>query len=333
MCIRDRHYNKLLRKSVPHEPRNYGNLFTELISYAIPFAILGLATNLFQIVDQTTYNHYMLVSGLDGVIVEDSYGMYAGSLYKIIMIPVSFAISFGQPLIPELTHHLTAGNMKSVRKNLVLAIQLTCFITVPAVVGMALLSEPIYIMFFNSSTPGYNAMGGDIFRLGSLLGLFMALYSIVTAILQGIGKQWYGIIFLGVSLVIKYLGNVFLIPIFQTDGATMATMIAYTFCITMSLIVIKRETGFKVSQLLRRLVAIFVFTGIMALFVIAVKFILDLFMDYNARHMLSYIYVAIAGFIGVLAYFGLAWYFDLITALFGMKFSPKQLKERILRRR
>lgn len=92
----------------------------------------------------------MLVSGLDGVIVEDSYGMYAGSLYKIIMIPVSFAISFGQPLIPELTHHLTAGNMKSVRKNLVLAIQLTCFITVPAVVGMALLSEPIYIMFFNS---------------------------------------------------------------------------------------------------------------------------------------------------------------------------------------
>ena len=161
----------------------------------------------------------------------------------------------------------------------------------------------------------------------------MALYSIVTAILQGIGKQWYGIIFLGVSLVIKYLGNVFLIPIFQTDGATMATMIAYTFCITMSLIVIKRETGFKVSQLLRRLVAIFVFTGIMALFVIAVKFILDLFMDYNARHILSYIYVAIAGFIGVLAYFGLAWYFDLITALFGMKFSPKQLKERILRRR
>ena len=91
----------MLNETVSHEPRNFGNLFTELIAYAIPFAILGLATNLFQIVDQTTYNHYMLKSGLDGVIVEDSYGMYAGSLYKIIMIPVSFAISFGQPLIPE----------------------------------------------------------------------------------------------------------------------------------------------------------------------------------------------------------------------------------------
>ncbi|MDO4924388.1 MAG: polysaccharide biosynthesis protein [Turicibacter sp.] len=326
-------YNQLLKQSVPHEPRNYGNLFAELISYAIPFAILGLATNLFQIVDQTTYNHYMLLSGLNGVLVEDSYGMYAGSLYKIIMIPVSFAISFGQPLIPELTHHLTAGNLKAVRKNLVLAIQLTCFITVPAVVGMALLSEPIYIMFFNSATPGYNQMGGDIFRLGSLLGLFMALYSIVTAILQGIGKQWYGIIFLVISLVIKYFGNVLLIPIFKTDGATLATMIAYTFCITMSLIIIKRQTGFKVSQLLRRLVAIFVFTGIMAFVVVVVKLVLNLFMDYNAHHLLSYFYVAIAGFIGIIIYFGLAWYFDLITALFGLKFSPKRFKERILRRR
>ena len=326
-------YNELLKQSVPHEPRNYGNLFAELISYAIPFAILGLATNLFQIVDQTTYNHYMLVSGLDGVIVEDSYGMYAGSLYKIIMIPVSFAISFGQPLIPELTHHLTSGNLKAVRKNLILAIQLTCFITVPAVVGMALLSEPIYIMFFNSPTPGYNAMGGDIFRLGSLLGLFMALYSIVTAILQGIGKQWYGIGFLFLSLIIKYLGNVFLIPIFQTDGATIATMVAYTFCIIMSLLVIQRKTQFKVLHLLRRLVSIIVFTGIMTIVVVGVKQILNTFIDYNDQYVLSYVYVAVAGFIGVIVYFALAVYFDLITALFGVNLSLKQLKKRILRRR
>ena len=326
-------YNQLLNETVSHEPRNFGNLFTELIAYAIPFAILGLATNLFQIVDQTTYNHYMLKSGLDGVIVEDSYGMYAGSLYKIIMIPVSFAISFGQPLIPELTYHLTEGNMKSVRKNLMLAIQLTCFITVPAVVGMALLSEPIFIMFFNSSVKGYNAMGGDIFRLGSLLGLFMALYSIVTAILQGIGKQWNGIIFLVLSLGIKYLGNVLLITIFKTDGATMATMISYTFCIVMSLVVIQRETKFKVANLIRRLVAIFVFTGVMALVVVGVKFILDLFMNYQVHHMLSYLYVGIAGLFGVIVYFGLAWYFDLIETLFGTKFSLKRLKGRIVRRR
>ena len=110
-------------------------------------------------------------------------------------------------------------------------------------------------------------------------------------------------------------------------------MIAYTFCMTMSLIIIKRQTGFKLSQLLRRLVAIFVFTGMMALVVMIVKSGLNLVIDYNKHHLLSYFYVAISGFIGIVVYFGLAWYFDLIHALFGVKFSPKQLKERILRRR
>ena len=57
---------------------------------------------------------------------------------------------------------------------------------------------------------------------------------------------------------------------------------------TMSLIIIKRQTGFKLSQLLRRLVAIFVFTGMMALVVMIVKSGLNLVIDYNKHHLLSY---------------------------------------------
>lgn len=326
-------YNRLLRQSVPHEPRNYSTLFAELISYAIPFAILGLATNLFQIVDQTTFNHYMIEGGVEKKLAEDLYGMYSQELYKIIMIPISFAIAFGQPLIPELTHHLTAGNMKQVRKNLMLAIQLTCFITVPAVVGMSLLSKPIYIMFFNSSTPGYNEYGGAIFQLGAILGLFMALYSITTAILQGIGGQWYGIGFLFVALIIKYIGNVLLIPIFQANGATLATMIAYTLCISCSLYVIKRKTGFKLVTLARRLVAIFVFVFVMGVVVVGLKLILNQVLPYQNKYMFAVVYVGIVGIIGGCVYLGLSWYFDLLTNLFGTKFSLKTLKRRISKKK
>lgn len=326
-------FNRLLKQSVPHEERDYTKLFTELISYAIPFAILGLTTSLLQMVDQSTFNEYMLKGGFPTEKVEVAFGMYGGSLYKIIMIPVSFAIAFGQPLIPELTHYLTSGNMKQVRKNLMLAIQLTCFITVPAVVGMSLLAKPIYILFFNSSTPGYNEMGGQIFLLGSLLGLFMALYSIVTAILQGIGGQWYGIAFLVVGLLIKYVGNVILIPMFYADGATLSTMLAYTFCIGCSLYVIKRKTGFKLTALARRLVAIFVFVFAMGIVVSLVKLILNQILPYQERYVFSILYVAITGVIGAGVYFALAWYFDLLTNLFGTKFSLESLKRRISKKK
>lgn len=110
-------------------------------------------------------------------------------------------------------------------------------------------------------------------------------------------------------------------------------MVAYTFCIIMSLLVIQRKTKFKVLHLLRRLVSIIVFTGIMTIVVVGVKQILNTFINYNDQYVLSYVYVAVAGFIGVIVYFALAVYFDLITALFGVNLSFKQLKKRILRRR
>lgn len=321
-------FNRLLRQSVPHEPRSYTALFSELISYAIPFAVLGLTTTLLQMVDQSTFNHYMLEGGFPKDQVENAMGIYSGSLYKFIMIPVSFAIAFGQPLIPELTHYLTAGNLKEVRKNIVLAIQLTCFITIPAVVGISLLSHPIYTLFFGS-----NELGGEIFQLGAYLGLFMALYSIITAILQGIGGQWYGIAFLVGAVVIKYIGNVILIPIFLANGATFATVIAYAFCICASLYVIKKKIGLKLTSVFRRLIAIIVFVFIMAIFVMFVNFILSLFIDYQGNRVISFIYVTISGFIGATSYFALSWYFDLLTNLFGTKFSIASLKRRISRRK
>jgi len=322
-----KHYNKLEKSSVPHEKRNFGPLFVELISYAIPFAILGLANNLFQIVDNMTFHHYMIQgAGVPNVLSEQLIGIYGGYLYKMIMIPVSFAIAFGQPLVPELTFHLTEGNKKEVRNTLMLAIQLTCFVTIPAVAGISLLAHPIYNLFFPSLIPELNQLGGQIFQTGAFLGLFMALYSIVTAILQGIGKQMYGIVFLAVALVIKYIGNVLLIPRLEVNGAILATIIAYLFCIMMSLIVAKKMTGFYFQRLFRRLLPICIFTVIMVVVVFVVGSVVNLLIDYRTSYVSATLYVGVLGSVGAISYFCLAWYFDLLT-LFGIKF-PMKLKRR-----
>ena len=324
-----KHYDQLLESSVTHPKRQFGSLFAELISYAIPFAVLGMATNLFQIIDNVTFHEYMIQgAGVEPIRSEQLMGMYGGYLYKIIMIPVSFAIAFGQPLVPELTYYLTEGNQKEVRRILLLAIQLTSFITIPAVIGMSLLAYPIYGLFFSSPIPELNELGGQIFQTGAFLGLFMALYSIVTSILQGISAQMYGIIFLVVALVIKYMGNVVLIPYFEVNGAILATILAYTFCIVMSLIVVKKKIGFKFRHLLRQLLPIFVFTGAMAAVVWVLKGALSLFIDYQASYLSMFIYIVIVGAVGMFVYFGLAWYFNLLDSLFGLRISRKRFKKR-----
>ena len=325
------HYNELEQQSMAHEPRDCGNLFVELISYAIPFAILGLMTSLLQLVDQSTYNYYMIKGGFPTEQVESALGIYSGNLYKIIMIPVSFAIAFGQPLIPELTHALVSGQMDAVRKNIRLAIQLTSFITLPAVVGMSILAQPIYVLFFNSSVPGLNELGTEIFTYGAFLGLFMALYSIVTAVLQGIGGQWYGIIFLVIALVIKYIGNVVFIPTLYSNGATLSTILAYTFSITASFVVIKRRTGFKTRTLAKDLIL----TGLSALVMGAAVSVLGLGLKswlgaFNSWTAL--VTVAISGIIGVITYFLTTYQLGLIQRLFGNQLTASRLLNKIKRR-
>ena len=313
-----RKYDSLLNEVVPHQKHDVLRLFPELISYAIPFAILGLATNLFQLVDLMTFNYFMMASGVSESLSQGTLGVYSASLFKILMIPVSFAIAFGQPLIPELTQHVINGNRRGVQRILITAIQLTCFITVPAVIGISLLSNPIFYIFVSSDSPQINAIGGQIFGLGAFIGFFMAMYSITTAILQGINEQRKAIKYLGIGILIKLIGNVTLIYLFQVNGAIISTMLAYAFCISMNLMLIKKKTGFKLKMLFRRITPILVFGGIMAIVVFSITRLLNHFLVYEGSAIISTLYVGIAGVVGALVYFGLGWYFDLFES-FGVR--------------
>lgn len=329
-----RKFDQLLKSSVKNdEAPDTAHLFVELVSYAIPFAILGIATNAYQFIDNLRWldwiSEYGHLNQWPHNWATASLGIFNASLFKIIMIPVSFAIAFGQPLVPELTHHLTVGNKKEVRRILIQAIQLTSFITIPAVIGLSLLSHPIYVVLFGTGDYEMNVLGGNIFRVGAIIGLFMAFYSIITAVLQGIGAQYYGIGFLAVSLVIKYFGNVLLIPRFGVTGAVIATNLAYGFCIVGSLIIIKKRTDFQFRILLKKLLPIFIFSFIMAMVVWGGQRILHFVYPFTEISRLQgIIYVGVLGVLGIAAYFGLALYFDMIQSLFGFKPSFKRFLRR-----
>ncbi len=58
------------------------------------------------------------------------------------------------------------------------------FITLPAVIGMALLSEYVYAAFYS-----YDPLGTEVLRAYAPTAIFFALFSVTAAILQGINKQ------------------------------------------------------------------------------------------------------------------------------------------------
>jgi len=324
-------FDALLKKSVPHPKQPVLDLFKELLSYALPFAILSLVANWFLMIDTLTYNNGMIRAGVEGSMAEAIWGMYGTGLSKIVMIPVSFAIAFGQPLVTEVTEKIRKKDTKGVQKTLSTAILLTSFVTVPAVVGMALLSNPIYVMLFNRNEE-INAIGGAIFGVGAFIGFFLAFNSIISAIIQGIGAHYKALIYFVIASVIKWVGNVALIPILEVNGAILATIAAYGFCIVMNYLEIRKTTGIETRQILKRHISILLFTGIMAFAVWITTFVLDLFLDYSTSRGQASIYVLIAGMVGVIVYGVLVIYFDVGSMLFGNKLSYERLRARLMRR-
>jgi O-antigen/teichoic acid export membrane protein len=108
----------------------------------------------------------------------------------------------------------------------------------------------------------------------------------------------------------------------------LSTVLAYTFFLVMNYLEIRKTTGIQIGPILKRHIAIFVFTGIMASAVYLVTSLLDLFLDYTNSGSVAALYVVIAGSVGIVIYFGLAIYFDLARKLFGDRLSFDRLKAR-----
>ena len=322
-------FDALLKNSTRHQERSAFKLFKELLVYALPFAFLSLISMWFQMIDTTTFNTGMIRAEVDPFLAESLFGVYTMGLLKVVTIPVSFAIAFGQPLVPEVTEKMRLRDTNGVHKTLTSAILLTSFVTIPAVVGMSVLSNPLYVMLFNH--PQLNEIGGAMFATGVFIGIFMALNSIMLTILQGIGSRAKSLIFLLIASGIKYVGNLILIPLFEVQGAIMATILAYIFCMAMNYFEIRKRTGIETRIILKRHLSIFLFTGLMAVSVWLIMQVLNLFLDYTASTLQAAIYVVIAGIVGIVVYAGLAIYFDLTKLLFGDKLSYDRFRARFRR--
>jgi len=325
-------FDALLALTRPHPKRPTKTLFKELLSYALPFAVLSLSVTWFQMIDIATFNAGMLRAGVPQDIAEGLFGIFTAGLLKIIMIPVSFSIAFGQPLIPEITEKIRNHDFKGVHKTLTSAIMLTSFITVPAVIGMSLLSNPIFVLLFDSGDLEMNVLGGAMFGTGAFIALFMALNGILSAIIQGIDRQFKALWFLLFAGIIKLIGNLVLIPLFEFQGAVFATILAYAFSLFMNYLEIRKTTGIGTRALLRRHLSIFTFAGMMALVVWLTTRVLDLFIDYTVSSGAAALYVLLAGTVGAVVYGGLTSYFDLDKMVFGKKLTLAGIMARFRRK-
>lgn len=174
--------------------------------------------------------------------------------YALGSILLMFLSPFAVLLPAVLPEHYEKGNMSEVDKYLSYSMKYYLLLTIPAAVGMSVLSKPLLYII---TTPEI-ALGGYMVTPFVCLGaIFMGMYGITNNILilekntMILGKLW---IVVAISNIVL---NLLLVPYLNILGAAIATLICYILAFAVTAIASKKtmRLPFNIKELLKIVIA------------------------------------------------------------------------------
>lgn len=296
--------------------RSMKSLLLELLSYSIPIVMVGLSTPLYQVIDQLTMVNTLLNAGESVSDATSAFGFLTGNAHKIVLIPVSVAASVSMATIPLVTRSFTTGDLQKVRNQVNHIFQVSFFVTIPAVIGLVALAEPLFGTLFPGDREGW------VYLLNyAPSAFFLAYYSVAAAILQGINRQYFTIFATTMGLLTKLALNVPLVYALGGIGAGYATILGYIVAIILMVWKIQKTLHFPYQQLLRRTMLMFFMGAAMFISVYGSLF----FTLQDEPSWANDIFATLVGVgIGVLVYGYLGWRSHLAGKLLGKRFEYRR---------
>lgn len=303
-------FDRLLDSSTHSNGASLKDMYRELIVYIFPIVLVGLANPLFQFVDMITFNRAMSSIGLASV-SDGQLAMLNFTTHKIVMIPVMIGTAFSMALIPIVTGYFTTGNRTAMTRSLDQTYQIVAFLTFPMVLGLMILSGEFYHLLFEE-----DAVGAAILRSYAPASILFALYTVTGSILQAIDRHKWIVLNLLIGLLLKLALNIPLIKLFEAQGAILATVIGYGVAVALNIAVASNALHYRSRMVIRRMVLILLFNGMMVLAAWLTLKGLRLFGPADSKGT-AFLYILVTAAVGAAVYAVLAFKSGLAQKLFG----------------
>ncbi len=322
-------YRPLIRKKIRMDRtakvETLGEIFPMLLKIIIPVILSTAIYNICNILDQRIYYQVMISQGLE-TLKTTHWGIYTGKYIVLTNIPIAFASSLCAATVPAITMCMSRGEHKEVLNQIRKVTKITMLISIPCVVGLAVLATPILSLLFNDTSKMPTAM----LHIGSVSVIFYSLSTLSNGILQGIDKIHVPVKNAIISVVIHIISLYIMLTIFKMGiyAVVIANIIfAFSMCI-LNNITIRRETKFR-YEYKRTFIIPMIASIIMGIVIILLQIILNTFMP--SGKLFEAITVGILCLFGALIYFVIVFMFKGITkreieAMPGSKFLKPILK-------
>ena len=295
-----------------------------ILRNSIPFVIINVAVNLYNVVDMTLIIRTLSKLGYIGMDAEYIAGVVATWGYKLNMIINSISTGLTISLIPSIVSAYTLHKDKEVNDIFNKALQIVMFISIPAAIGLSILAVPVWGAFYS-----YNFFGPLVFRFTVITAIFSNVYLISIQTAQSLNR--FKIVYLGVfsGFIINALLDVPMMLLFDKlgiwpfYGATAATIIGYFFSIGIVNIYLHKVHNISYKKTFGTLLKILVASLAMIVALELLKLVIPL---NPTTRMYSILQILIYGAIGAYIYFATTYKFGIIHDMFGQALIDKVLK-------
>lgn len=230
-----------ITSSKDHIVHSNKQVVNRILKYSIPITLCIGVPSLGSLIDVTNMTSRLMAGGIDKNTAQALLGIY--SKFSILTaVPITVISALAVTILPAVSKAVALNSKSLTESRINFACKISLIISIPAAVGLSVLSRPIYT--FLKYDDGYALM-----LFGAVIVIFMALFQIQISILQGIGKVYIVTLYSILSIVIKYIINYILvaIPSINIYGALIGSLAGFLVPVILNSLYIKRNLKLEVQ--------------------------------------------------------------------------------------
>ncbi len=189
------------KRPKPTKDMTYGRTFKILLLTLVPVVLSATIYNISNVIEMIFFSKGQVFNGIDESSISMLYGIFSVKYRTIIAVPIAMASVFAISSLPSLTASFAKGNNRAVRAKSNMAIKISMIISLPSVIGLTVLAQPVIYLFFR--TKDNLEYASQILMIGAGTILFFTLGSITVTILQSIDKMMAPIYNAIIGMIVK----------------------------------------------------------------------------------------------------------------------------------
>ena len=213
LILKSRKSKELFQCEVEEEAESTKKILKKIFTYCLSIVLVSVSVSLYNIIDMK-----LLLVGLKEVGYSDFNTQEITSnastwVPKICMIVAALSMGLTNSIAPHMAESFAKGKMDEVKFKLNQGIGIILVVALPMAVGIAILSEPVYRIFY-----GFKDFGSSILAWAIVLNVISSIVAVVSMAMQSIDMGKHVVIFTLVGIVVNACMDLPFIYLFNYIG-------------------------------------------------------------------------------------------------------------------